>query len=84
MPDQTEEPVGGAQLDMEEKAPAGIGESAAEQAAPMSTVARKVLADMLIKQERAMGDCKALIELLDQRPELDSVLCRLLSLGNPR
>lgn len=58
----------------------GIGESQAEQAAPVSTVARERMVEIIANNKRVMADCEEMLIILNQRPELDSSFCRLFNI----
>lgn len=62
---------------------AGIGESPAEQQAPvadMSTVARERMVEIIANNRKVISDCEAVLAILNEKPELDGSFCRLFGI----
>lgn len=63
-----------------EPATPGVGESTAEQAAPISTVARERMVEIIANNTQVIADCKEVMQILNNRPELDDSFCRLFGI----
>lgn len=58
----------------------GVGESQAEQAAPVSTLAKERMVEIIANNKRIINDCEEMLIILNQRPELDGSFCRLFGI----
>lgn len=58
----------------------GIGESTQEQAAPLSTVARERMVEIIANNTKVIADCNEMLTILNNRPDLDSSFCRLFGI----
>lgn len=57
-----------------------VGESAAEQAAPMSIVARERMIEIIANNTKVIADCNEIVAILNERPDLDASFCRLFGI----
>lgn len=70
--DVPEDTLPGAQL--------GVGETAGEQAAPVSTVARERMIEIIANNKKVLADCEQVMIILNERPDLDASFCRLFGI----
>jgi len=59
----------------------GIGESVAEQEAPMTTLARERMIEIIANNKLVMKDCTRILELLNADPSLDPSFCRIFGIS---
>lgn len=58
----------------------GIGETAAEQQPPMSTLARERMIEIVANNKKVIADCEEVLKILNERPDLDASFCRLFGI----
>lgn len=58
----------------------GVGETTAEQEAPMSTVARERFVEIIANNQKVIADAQEMMDILNARPDLDASFCRLFGI----
>lgn len=58
----------------------GVGESAADQAAPLSIVAKERMVEIIANTKGIQQDAEKVLQILNENPELDAAFCRLFNI----